>query len=304
MDEEEACPACPTFVEDEKTTPLLAKETDDVEQQQQTPEETIDPPSSRYEKIRDRFYSYTDGPVQFWLGLIVMFLVVLDGAFFFFLLVGWQAMCTPRMNCEPRNWWYNWSIQVLNVLFTYLATVSLPWRVSNAIHLFGKKRSSKPGLGVYGNPTEEIWYHISETGRKIIVALLIMNTLTQYANQATRIIYYNYERQSTWPGFFWTNLFFGLSMACAGVAGAIQIYLEERIRKQNPDRFTPGLPSIIGQYLQVVLCRKKVNNSDVSSADEDPRPLYEREESARGRFNKGVGKLFRVDKTTLDLWGL
>ena len=41
--------------------------------------------------------------------------------------LGWQAMCTPvEGRCEPRNWWYNLSIQVLNVLFTYGVLVTMP----------------------------------------------------------------------------------------------------------------------------------------------------------------------------------
>ena len=36
-------------------------------------------------------------------------------------------MCTPvEGRCEPRNWWYNLSIQVLNVLFTYGVLVTMP----------------------------------------------------------------------------------------------------------------------------------------------------------------------------------
>ena len=40
--------------------------------------------------------------------------IIGDGALFFFLLMNWQAMCTPDEDglCEPRNWWYNLSIQV------------------------------------------------------------------------------------------------------------------------------------------------------------------------------------------------
>ena len=41
-----------------------------------------------------------------------------------------QAMCTPvEGRCEPRNWWYNLGIQVLNVLFTY--GVLVPMMPSN-----------------------------------------------------------------------------------------------------------------------------------------------------------------------------
>lgn len=98
----------------------------------------LDPPPSRSELLRDKWLDFLSGKVHFCIGITVMFLIVVDGAFFFFLLIGAQNMCShpSRTDCNPRNWWYNFSIQFLNVLFTYLATISLPWRLSNAVHLF------------------------------------------------------------------------------------------------------------------------------------------------------------------------
>lgn len=216
-------------------------------------------------------------------------------------------MCRPRTDCEPRNFWYNWSIQFLNVLFTYLATISLPWRISNAAHLLGTKRQSTPGLDLYGQPTEEIWYHIRQCRRVWIVLFLIANTLTQYANQATRIVYYSYELQDTPPGNIWTNVFFVSSMLFAAIGGFCQLYEETRLRNDHPKRFPPGLVQVARRYIRVVFCRKK-RMSDISSDDggevEDPRPLPIREESERRRCLHNVRKWFKADKTSLGLWGL
>jgi hypothetical protein len=129
-----------------KTYPEQVTVPDDEENHQESEEvgpepevidPVIDPPPSRGEHFRDWILSTLDLPFFQALGLLVLFLVVGTGALFFFFLMGWQTVCRPRTDCEPRNWWYNWSIQALNVCFTYMATVSLPWRTTNAIHTFG-----------------------------------------------------------------------------------------------------------------------------------------------------------------------
>lgn len=103
----------------------------------------IDPPPSRSEILRDKWLDFLSGRVHFWIGVTVMTLIIIDGALFFLLAIGAHNMCTPRFNCNPRNWWYNFSIQFLNVLFTYLATISLPWRLSNAAHLYNSSSSMR-----------------------------------------------------------------------------------------------------------------------------------------------------------------
>ena len=56
--------------------------------------------------------------------------IIGDGALFFFLLMNWQAMCTPDEDglCEPRNWWYNLSIQVRPQRRHTTALLHLPLR--------------------------------------------------------------------------------------------------------------------------------------------------------------------------------
>ncbi|KAL9183316.1 hypothetical protein ACHAXT_005103 [Thalassiosira profunda] len=266
----------------------------------------IDPPPSRLELGRDAWLRFLGGPIHFWIGMIVLLLVIVDGAFFFFLLIGAHRMCRPRTDCEPRNWWYNWSIQFLNVLFTYLASISLPWRLSNAMHLFRSKRPSKAGLDLYGRATvEEIWYHLPQRKRRWIVACLTANSLTQYANQATRIVYYNYELQAAPPGSIWTNVFFVASMGFAAVGGFCQLREEIKLRRGHPERFPPHPLHIAAKYLRRVVCREKADGEDAEDGDaEDPRPLPDREESERRRCLRGLRKWLKNDQTSLDLWGL
>ncbi|KAK1737416.1 hypothetical protein QTG54_011702 [Skeletonema marinoi] len=274
----------------------------------------LDPPPSRSEILRDKWLESLSGKIHFWVGVTVMALIIIDGAFFFFLLVGAQNMCTPRTNCNPRNWWYNFSIQFLNVLFTYLATVSLPWRLSNTAHLFngsGKhnRRSSDAGLDLYGRPTEKIWYHISQSRRRIIVFFLILNSLTQYANQATRIIYYSFELQNVFPGTLWTNLFFMLSMMCAAVAGVLQIHAEMGLRKVHPERFPPTLFETLGEYLTKVRnirrrTREEGGDEEEPTRDGDVEEDRRKLERGRSFFVRNINSFFSNVEPSLGLWGL
>lgn len=169
---------------------------------------TLSPPRSSGERSRDALLRLLDGTIFQYLGLVVLFLVVVDGAFFFFLLIGAQRMCRPRTDCDARNGWYNISIQILNILFTYMATISMPWRCTNAIHLFGvgcPVRSNAKGKNLYGLDVNEIWFHIPTVRKKGIILFLLLNCLTQYANQVTRIIYFSYSLQNKSPGNIWTN---------------------------------------------------------------------------------------------------
>ena len=147
--------------------------------------------ASALERARDATLRFFARPFWAWLGIVHILLIVGDGAFFFFLLVNWQAMCVPDASgkCEPRNWWYNLSIQVLNALFTYGVALTMAWRLANAHHLCCSRRSCAPGRDLYGRPTDAIWFSVPVGHRRAIVALLLGNTFGQFANQATRIVY-------------------------------------------------------------------------------------------------------------------
>ena len=51
--------------------------------------------------------------------------------------------------------------QMLSGLFTYVATISLPWRLANAVHLYSS-RSAEPSAGFdfYGRKTDNIWFNV------------------------------------------------------------------------------------------------------------------------------------------------
>jgi hypothetical protein len=239
-------------VQDEENHPESEEVDLVIEPTEEDVDPVIEPPPSSGETMRDWILRTLDRPFFQVLGAIVLLLVIGTGALFFFFLMGWQTVCRPRTDCEPRNWWYNWSIQALNVCFTYMATVSLPWRATNFIHTLGcgcPHRRNDVGHDLYGLPTKDIWFHVPLGRRAGILFVLILNCLTQYANQATRIKYYTYELQDASPGNIWTNVFFAASFGFAGIGGAWLVYEQGQVRKLHPpDTFALG-PIDMGKKL-------------------------------------------------------
>ena len=200
------------------------------------------------EKFRDNLFAFLDGPFVFKLMIANIVIIIVDGAFFFFLLVGWQAMCTPVMDCQPRNYWYNFSIQLLCACFTVGALQAFPWRLANSWHLWGLAcpgRANDDGVDLYGRETEEIWFHIPKRHRRGINALFLGNCLAQFANQATRIVYPTFRPQSKMPGQLWTTIFFILAMILAGWGAVYQIRQEKALRAAQPERWADPLGDAI-----------------------------------------------------------
>jgi len=243
------------------------------------PEKDLDdlsPPQTTSERFRDNLFTTLDHPVFFYFGIFVLALVVIDGAFFFFLMVGWHGMCTPAMKCDPRNWWLNWSIQVLCGLFTYTSIISMPWRVANYLHSSGfscPHRSNEDGLDLYGRPTDDIWFHLPKKDRVVISLVLMFNCIFQYVNQVTRFIYPDYDSTERMPGKLMTLLFFLLSMVFAAV-GAYLIYrAEEKVRAANPGKFPPSVVEILLAKL-----KGKPLKEEVSTHESDDVEAIEKED--------------------------
>jgi hypothetical protein len=249
---------------------------EDSEEVETVIDPVINPPPVRGENFRDWILSTLDRPFFQYLGLFVLFNVIWTGALFFFFLMGWQNVCRPRTDCEPRNWWYNWAIQALNVCFTYMVTVSMPWRTTNAIHTFGwscPHRRNDPGHDLYGLPTHDIWFHLPLFRRGGILIVLLLNCIFQYINQGTRIKYYNYELQDASPGNIWTNVFFVGSFACAGIGGGWLLYEMGRVRKAHPpNTFAPGPLDMAKNYIAAYKASRaeaKKKDDDHASADDE-----------------------------------
>jgi Protein of unknown function (DUF2985) len=239
----------------------------------------LEPPYSSYEKFRDWILRRLDNPVIQISGLVVLFLVVVDGAFFFFLLVGWHGMCEPRLDCQPRNWWYNFAVQMLVALFTYMNLVSIPWRASQLVHIYGwscPRRCNDIGKDLYGFESHDLWYTIPLRPRGGITLCLFMSSITQFFNQAYRIVYYSYDLQNTYPGNIWVNVFFVASMATAAAGGFWLIGEEKKIRKAHPpDKFPPGLIEVIESSLRYWCCKKKDEPTTAVAAASTTRISYD-----------------------------
>jgi Protein of unknown function (DUF2985) len=226
---------------------------------------TIDPPRSTMERYRDTILQLLDTSFVQYLGALVLFGVIVDGAIFFFFLMGWQTLChiPQRTNCEPRNTIYNISIQILNGFFTYMAICALPWRVSNLVHLSNNNhnnwcicccgiphRSHEIGRNLYGVHDTDIWFHIPISRRYGITILLLCNCLFQFINHGTRIVYVTYETQARHPGNVWTNVFFASAFLTAGIAALWILYETTRLRNQYPNQFGNGPIDTIRHWIQ------------------------------------------------------
>jgi hypothetical protein len=254
------------------------------------------PDASRREVFRDKVVDhFTYSPVWQFLNKLVLFLVVLDGAIFFFFLMGWQRVCSPRTNCEPRNTIYNVSVHILTGLFTYMATVALPWRCAHAINVMSCNKNNKCSVGRdwYGRPTTSIWFHVPVSHRQGILVMLLLNSIFQYANQVARGVYWSYALQSTMPGSLLVTIFFVLSMACAFVGAVWATFVTERVRKQQPGVFEPGpiklAWSLLVERKWLLHLRGKTTNV-LERACRDAEAAYENGKDAREETTTGRRK--------------
>jgi Protein of unknown function (DUF2985) len=210
----------------------------------------LQPPPSRWERLRDAIFRVLEGRFFSTVSIVVLILVIADGALFFFLLMGWQAMCRPRRDCEPRNQVYNISIQFLNILFTYTAIMAMPWRMANFWHLIGlscPRRSNELGCNLYGLPDPDVWFHIPNRKRLGITVIFLCNCLFQFINHGTRVYFYNYALQDKYPGNVWTSAFFAASFLCAGIAATWLTVESARLRKTFPGKFGLGPMDMVKQ---------------------------------------------------------
>jgi len=229
------------------------KETDEEQQQQLLLE--ILAPITASEQFRDGLLRFLDSLLVQYLGIIVLLLIVVSGAMMVFFMLGWHTLCPKNEpSCPIQNTMVNVSIQILCGLFTYQAIVSMPWRCVQFLHVTGwscPNRSNDLGCNVYGIPNDpDIWCHIPLRRRLGILILLLLNCVTQFINQGTRIYYASYEASQTTAGKIWTNTFFVAAFLCAGIAAGWTLYEEGKVREAHPNQFGPGLIDSIKQTIQ------------------------------------------------------
>ena len=92
------------------------------------------------------------------------------------------------MSTDEIQWWANACIQILTGLFSYLNTLTLPWRLSILLHLSPcAGRSCATGEDFYGRPCEAIWFHIPPAPRRRVTFCLVASTTCHFATRAPSI---------------------------------------------------------------------------------------------------------------------
>jgi hypothetical protein len=159
------------------------------------------------------------------LAVLWIILVIVTGAIFFFFLCGLELH-----DARKEEKWLNYSIQALNVLFTYAAIANEPKRARDFIRLW-RMRGQDDGMNLEGNVSTEIHDYIPYRHRMFIIINLNLNCIFQYINQTFRAIYWTFEeaQQHVWE----VNLFFALSFLCAIIAPIYQYIQEQHVRKEG-----------------------------------------------------------------------
>ena len=184
--------------------------------------------------------------------LLYILAVVVDGAFFAFMLVGLSSM-----NEEDSEEWLNWSIQILCALFSYPVIVEIPWRFTNVVNLF----AGSPDVGVdfNGAKTDKIWFHLPVANRRVLTVCLVLNAVFQWVNQWSRIAYPSYSSSNSMPGAVLTNVFFAASFVFGIGGGIAQGVMEGKLRKENEGKFEGKVEG----FKKAFTCERGEKGSDV-----------------------------------------
>jgi len=151
---------------------------------------------------------------------------------------------TKGWTYEEAMYYGNLCMQILTAEFTYILSLTAPWRLGNVLHLWAKefglkRRCNAEGFDLYGRPTNGIWFWIPTRKRKLIVALLFGNLFFQYATQLCRILWPTYADSQTVLGAIFINFTFVSSIICGISSGSLQGNCEGQVRKEHPDKFPP-----------------------------------------------------------------
>ena len=154
------------------------------------------------------------------------------------------------------HFWANICFHWTTGLGTYLNTVTLPWRLSIGLHLWGgglcSGRSSEAGQDFYGRPTEAIWFHIPRRPRGVVTSCLLASTFFHYTMQVFRLVYYDYEGLTGPAGTVLVNVPFGISTVLGIAGGIVQGGAEKRLMKDAPEKWPPGVGDLVKDALRAI----------------------------------------------------
>lgn len=154
---------------------------------------------------------------------------------------GWSRHTDVEF-CTANQYWFNASIKAFVVLFSYINFLPIPWRLAILHDAWCSPRFKEPSIGenglvtgfdFYGRPTNAMWFSLPRRRRRQISLLLNCAYAFHFASLAMHRVYYTYLEGQTWPGVFWQNLPFLLSIGSQIAAGVIQGKAETEVRKQE-----------------------------------------------------------------------
>jgi hypothetical protein len=193
------------------------------------------------------------------------------------------------------------------VLFSYINFLPIPWSLAILHHSWCSNRFREPeyrrdpdeglqiiGFDFYGveivhtAENESIWFCLPRAKRRLIALLLNGAWAFHFACLAMHFVYQSYLEGQTWPGAFWQNIFFLLSIGSQMGAYQVQDRAEAQLRKLAGEmgrerRFTRiyqrckcSLRGLTGAASRIKLIVSRTGRSTRSMRPVTPRPGEQR----------------------------
>jgi len=156
---------------------------------------------------------------------------------------------TGALTYKLEDLWQERMTQGLSALFTYSVLLATPWRVSVLVQLFHRRTHDKGGVDFYGVKNEMPFFHIPWNARLAIAIFLNLNTLMQLIHQVLHFVWHDVVMYFEQPEGL-------ISVATGPIAGfltgapaaIIQIYHEDKLHTEQPERFPPGPLQVLHNY--------------------------------------------------------
>ena len=88
------------------------------------------------------------------------------------------------------------------------------------------------GFDFYGRRTTSLWFCLPRRERRLIAVLLNLAWVFHFACLTMHLVYQSYLEGQTWPGAFWQNSFFVLSIVSQVCAYRVQDAAERKLRQE------------------------------------------------------------------------
>jgi hypothetical protein len=219
---------------------------------------------------------------------------------------GWSRKAEIEY-CTSNQLYFNMAIKAFVVLFSYINFLPIPWSLAILHHSWCSNRFREPeyrrdpdeglqiiGFDFYGveivhtAENKSIWFCLPRAKRRLIALLLNGAWAFHFACLAMHFVYQSYLEGQTWPGAFWQNIFFLLSIGSQMGAYQVQDRAEAQLRKLAGEmgrerRFTRiyqrckcSLRGLTGAASRIKLIVSRTGRSTLSMRPVTPRPGEQR----------------------------